>query len=86
MKRIKKYIVLLLTIAIYLSGMAVAPLAVTVAAEPNQAVTHEDTQGYQQTQTGGNHGLQIEHENPKVPQIMLSFNLDGGSGLHNSSG
>jgi hypothetical protein len=45
-------------------------------------VTHEDNN--QQTQTGGNHGLQIEHENPKVPQIMLSFNLDGGSGLQNS--
>jgi hypothetical protein len=35
-------------------------------------------------QTGGNHGLQIEHENDKVPQIWLTFELAGGSGLHNS--
>jgi hypothetical protein len=92
MKRIKKYIVLLLTIAIYLSGMAVAPLAVTVAAEPDSTSVVDDsskddssTGGDQDDGiTGGNHGLQIEHENPKVPQIMLSFNLDGGSGLHNS--
>jgi hypothetical protein len=92
MKRIKKYIVLLLTIAIYLSGMAVAPLAVTVAAEPDSTSVVDDsskddssTGGDQDDGiTGGNHGLQIEHENPKVPQIMLSFNLDGGSGLQNS--
>jgi hypothetical protein len=65
MKRIKKYIVLLLTIAIYLSGMAVTAFA---APAPDD----------------GNHGLQIEHENDKVPQIWLTFELAGGSGLHNS--
>jgi hypothetical protein len=44
MKRIKKYIVLLLTIAIYLSGMAVTAFAATVAADDGtQVVTHEDS-------------------------------------------
>lgn len=86
MKRVKKYIVLLLTIAIYLSGMAVTAFAAPAPDDGTRVVTHEDSQTGQKdnAQTGGNHGLQIEHENPKVPQIMLSFNLDGGSGLQNS--
>jgi hypothetical protein len=42
MKRIKKYIVLLLTIAIYLSGMAVTAFAAPAPDDGTQVVTRQD--------------------------------------------
>jgi uncharacterized membrane protein len=66
-KRIKKYIVLLLTIVICFSGMAVTAFAAP-ASDTDPDSTHV-----------------VEHETDSgVAQITLSFDLDGGSGLHNS--
>ena len=90
-KKAKKYIAVLIAVAVCFCGFAFTALADT---KPNyqygriqRAYTNDGGQGaggYGADATGQGAGYESKSSDKSTAKIMLTFNLAGGSGLHNN--